>query len=139
MSYSVPGDFPPDPLLASGTFISSAGDGTLGSRAKQRPIQGGIGVSGSGESLRIGMVNGNDQVNPSPDSSSHQADSKLRKRAAPGDNWLPSGWRVEDKVRTSGATAGSVDKVKKSQLYSAFSMKFELCCFLKSIDWVFFD
>ncbi|KAG2299790.1 hypothetical protein Bca4012_011384 [Brassica carinata] len=36
---------------------------------------------------------------------------QTRKRAAPGDNnWLPPGWRVEDKVRTSGATAGSVDK-----------------------------
>ncbi|KAH0906816.1 hypothetical protein HID58_038643 [Brassica napus] len=49
-----------------------------------------------GESVRIGMSNGTEQT---------------RKRAAPGDsNWLPSGWRVEDKVRTSGATAGSVDK-----------------------------
>lgn len=52
-----------------------------------------------GESVRIGMSNGTEQT---------------RKRAAPGDsNWLPSGWRVEDKVRTSGATAGSVDKVYK--------------------------
>lgn len=112
MSDSVSGDFPPDPLLASGAFISSAGDGTLDSSSKRRPIQGGIGVSGSGESVRIGMANGTDQVNPSPDSSSHQAESKSRKRAAPGDNWLPPGWRVEDKIRTSGATAGSVDKVK---------------------------
>ncbi|CDY33033.1 BnaA10g12390D [Brassica napus] len=49
-----------------------------------------------GESVRIGMSNGTEQT---------------RKRAAPGDsNWLPPGWRVEDKVRTSGATAGSVDK-----------------------------
>ncbi|KAF3566696.1 hypothetical protein DY000_02017931, partial [Brassica cretica] len=49
------------------------------------------------ESVRIGMSNGTEQT---------------RKRAAPGDsNWLPPGWRVEDKVRTSGATAGSVDKV----------------------------
>ncbi|CAL9244241.1 unnamed protein product [Arabidopsis halleri] len=110
MSDSVSGDFPPDPLLASGAFISSAGDGTLDSSSKRRPIQGGIGVSGSGESVRIGMANGTDQVNPSPDSSSHQAESKSRKRAAPGDNWLPPGWRVEDKIRTSGATAGSVDK-----------------------------
>nr|VDD32717.1 unnamed protein product [Brassica oleracea] len=48
------------------------------------------------ESVRIGMSNGTEQT---------------RKRAAPGDsNWLPPGWRVEDKVRTSGATAGSVDK-----------------------------
>lgn len=46
-------------------------------------------------------------MNPSPDNS----ESKSRKRSAPLDNWLPPGWRVEDKVRTSGATAGTVDKV----------------------------
>lgn len=107
---SVAGDFPSDPLLASGTFISS--DTTVGdSSATRRPIQGGSGVIGSGESVRIGMSNGTDQVNPSPDNSAQQTESKSRKRAAPGDNWLPPGWRVEDKVRTSGATAGSVDKV----------------------------
>ncbi|KAL0750787.1 hypothetical protein Bca101_032790 [Brassica carinata] len=53
------------------------------------------------ESVRIGMSNGTEQT---------------RKRAAPGDsNWLPPGWRVEDKVRTSGATAGSVDKHVEGQ------------------------
>ncbi|KAL1208488.1 Methyl-CpG-binding domain-containing protein 6 [Cardamine amara subsp. amara] len=49
-------------------------------------------------------------MNPSPDTSVHQPESKSRKRPAPGDNWLPPDWRVEDRVRTSGATAGSVDK-----------------------------
>ncbi|CAN8248475.1 unnamed protein product [Cochlearia groenlandica] len=98
---SIAGDFPPDPLLASGSFISSAGDGTLDSDTKRRPIQGGFDMS-----------NGTDQaVNTSPDITAQQTESKSRKRAAPGDNnWLPPGWRVEDKVRTSGATAGSVDK-----------------------------
>uniref|UniRef100_A0A1J3CXG0 Methyl-CpG-binding domain-containing protein 6 n=1 Tax=Noccaea caerulescens TaxID=107243 RepID=A0A1J3CXG0_NOCCA len=102
---SVPGDFPPDPLLSTGSFISSttnAGDGALDSSAKRRPVKEGSGVIGSGESVRFGMSsNGKDQA---------QAESKSRKRAAPGDNWLPPGWTVEDKVRTSGATAGSVDK-----------------------------
>ncbi|WZZ31452.1 hypothetical protein YC2023_014853 [Brassica napus] len=64
--------------------------------ATQPPVQGG--------SEAIGM---SDQVNPSPANS----ESKSRKRSAPLDNsWLPPGWRVEDKVRASGATAGSVDK-----------------------------
>ncbi|CDY59223.1 BnaCnng34510D [Brassica napus] len=96
---SIPGDFPPDPLLSTGSFISSptpAADGALGSSATQPPVQGG--------SEAIGM---SDQVNPSPANS----ESKSRKRSAPLDNsWLPPGWRVEDKVRASGATAGSVDK-----------------------------
>ncbi|KAF8082702.1 hypothetical protein N665_0809s0005 [Sinapis alba] len=56
------------------------------------------------------MSNGTDEVNPPPDNSAHQSESKSRKRSAPLDNWLPDGWRVEDKVRTSGATAGVVDK-----------------------------
>ncbi|XP_013626860.1 PREDICTED: methyl-CpG-binding domain-containing protein 6-like isoform X1 [Brassica oleracea var. oleracea] len=56
------------------------------------------------------MSNGTEQVNPSPDISAQQSESKSRKRSAPLDSWLPDGWRVEDKVRTSGATAGSVDK-----------------------------
>ncbi|KAG2310949.1 hypothetical protein Bca52824_022506 [Brassica carinata] len=95
---SIAGDFPPDPLLSTGSFISSPtalGDGTLGSSATQPPIQGG--------SEAIGR---SDQVNPSPDNS----ESKSRKRSAPLDNWLPRGWRVEDKVRASGARAGIVDK-----------------------------
>ncbi|KAF8094816.1 hypothetical protein N665_0352s0024 [Sinapis alba] len=85
---SIAGDFLPDPLLSNGSFISSpttAGDGTLGNSATQPPIQ----------------------VNPSP---GQQSESKSRKRSAPLENWLPPGWRVEDKVRTSGATAGAVDK-----------------------------
>lgn len=94
---STAGDFPPDPLLSTGSFISSPtalGDGrTLGSSVTQPPVQGG--------SEAIGR---SDQVNPSPE-------SKSRKRTAPLDNWLPPGWRVEDKVRASGATAGTVDKV----------------------------
>ncbi|CAG7892231.1 unnamed protein product [Brassica rapa] len=100
---SIPGDFPPDPLLSTGSFISSptpAADGTLGSSATQPPVQR--------DSEAIGM---SDQVNPSPDNSG----SKSRKRSAPLDNsWLPPGWRVEDKVRASGAKAGSVDKVSTS-------------------------
>lgn len=56
------------------------------------------------------MSNGTEQVNPPPDH------SKSRKRSAPLDSWLPDGWRVEDKVRTSGATAGSVDKVYMKSL-----------------------
>ena len=65
------------------------------------------------ESVRIGMSNGTEQT---------------RKRAAPGDsNWLPPGWRVEDKVRTSGATAGSVDKVCISLLLRFVAITFTHC------------
>ncbi|XP_010541402.1 PREDICTED: methyl-CpG-binding domain-containing protein 5-like isoform X2 [Tarenaya hassleriana] len=103
MSASSPsdhGDFPPDPLLSSGSFISSnisTDAGNLDHGVKRQPIP-----------PRSGMSSGAD---PPKNTAQPAVESKTRKRAAPGDNnWLPPGWRVEDRVRTSGATAGSVDK-----------------------------
>ncbi|XP_010535494.1 PREDICTED: methyl-CpG-binding domain-containing protein 6 [Tarenaya hassleriana] len=115
MSASAPsdhgtGDFPPDPLLSSGSFIASAATtdaGDLDCGAKRRPIPS-VGVSGPSESVRSGMWNGRDRAE---NTAQPAAESKTRKRAAAGDsNWLPPDWRVEDRVRTSGATAGSVDR-----------------------------
>ncbi|GLT43320.1 hypothetical protein SLA2020_172800 [Shorea laevis] len=46
-----------------------------------------------------------------PENSVSPAESKSRRRVVvPAESWLPSGWIVEDRVRTSGATAGTVDK-----------------------------
>ena len=42
-------------------------------------------------------------------------------------SWLPPGWVVEDRIRTSGVTAGTVDKVAavRSQLISIFFIKLD--------------
>ena len=37
---------------------------------------------------------------------------KGKRKAPEGDmDWLPTGWTFEDRVRSSGATAGSIDRV----------------------------
>lgn len=42
--------------------------------------------------------------------------------SAEGEDWLPPGWIVEGRVRSSGASAGSTDKVDTvSQITSIFS------------------
>ncbi|KFK27470.1 hypothetical protein AALP_AA8G387500 [Arabis alpina] len=111
----VAGDFPPDPLLSSGSFISS--NTTPG--ANQGPFQG------------VRMSNGTDQVHPSPINWARQAESNSRKRAAPGDSWLPPGWRIEDKVRTSGATAGIRDRYYYSPGGHKFRSKTEVLHYLE--------
>ncbi|GLU11607.1 hypothetical protein SLE2022_283430 [Rubroshorea leprosula] len=46
-----------------------------------------------------------------PENSVSPAESRSRRRVVvPVENWLPPGWVVEDRVRISGATAGTVDK-----------------------------
>ncbi|GKV08111.1 hypothetical protein SLEP1_g19790 [Rubroshorea leprosula] len=46
-----------------------------------------------------------------PQNSASPAENKSRRRAVvPVETWLPPDWVVEDRVRTSGATAGLVDK-----------------------------
>ncbi|KFK27467.1 hypothetical protein AALP_AA8G387100 [Arabis alpina] len=95
---SLAGDFPPDPLLSSGSFNTTAGA---------------------------------DQVHPSPINWARQAESNSRKRAAPGDSWLPPGWRIEDKVRTSGATAGIRDRYYYSPGGHKFRSKTEVLHYLE--------
>ncbi|KFK33990.1 hypothetical protein AALP_AA5G087600 [Arabis alpina] len=57
------------------------------------------------------MSNDTDQVQPPPENTPPRVESKPRKRASPaGDNWLPPGWTTQEKVRTSGTKAGTVDK-----------------------------
>ncbi|XP_015873985.2 methyl-CpG-binding domain-containing protein 5 [Ziziphus jujuba] len=45
-----------------------------------------------------------------PENTEFQAGRGKRKVSEQEFNWLPSGWIVEDRVRSSGATAGTVDK-----------------------------
>ncbi|CAH2065183.1 unnamed protein product [Thlaspi arvense] len=56
------------------------------------------------------MPNGTDQVQPPSENTASPAESRSRKRASPGNDWLPPGWRTEEKMRTSGTKAGLVDK-----------------------------
>ncbi|MBA0844449.1 hypothetical protein Goarm_001546, partial [Gossypium armourianum] len=77
-----------------------------------------IDVNGQGKpaeptKARNGLIpNGSQPETPSRGSvnSSSSADSKVKRRVVAPETWLPPGWLIEDRVRTSGATAGLVDK-----------------------------
>ncbi|XP_022756606.1 methyl-CpG-binding domain-containing protein 5-like [Durio zibethinus] len=45
-----------------------------------------------------------------PDNSSSSAKPKVKRRVVAPETWLPAGWLIEDRVRSSGATAGIIDK-----------------------------
>ncbi|MBA0574614.1 hypothetical protein Golob_001804, partial [Gossypium lobatum] len=92
-----PADLPSDPLLKPGAFIDVNGQGKPAEPTKAR---NGL------------MPNGSQPETPSRGSvnSSSSADSKVKRRVVAPETWLPPGWLIEDRVRTSGATAGLVDK-----------------------------
>lgn len=74
-----------DPLLQSGAFIDA---------------------STMEESQEVGKA----QSNGTADGSAGRAKAKGSDPMSM--DWLPAGWRVEYKVRSSGATAGSTDRVR---------------------------
>ncbi|KAK6234861.1 Methyl-CpG DNA binding - like 9 [Theobroma cacao] len=84
-------DLTPDPLLKSGLFIDDNGQ-NRSSKPTNPP-------------------NGSSPYGAQPEArSSPLAVAKGKRRVVPPETWLPAGWLVEDRVRTSGATAGTVDK-----------------------------
>ncbi|KAJ4827366.1 hypothetical protein Tsubulata_014958 [Turnera subulata] len=86
-----------DPLLPRGSHIESTATGddksfTKGKSAKPKP-----------KPTQSNSTNGSEST----------AQTRPRRSVLPNAEsltWLPSGWEVEDRVRSSGATAGSVDR-----------------------------
>ncbi|OWM68803.1 methyl-CpG-binding domain-containing protein 6-like [Punica granatum] len=132
------GTLPPDPLLQSGCFIdatattsgetlvagadmpsSNGADAAtpIPGRRSDRAVRGSP-PSGAPKS----SSNGGEPVTATAESAadgSEDSKPKRRRRLTVGErrvaagetpDWLPSGWIVEDRVRSSGATAGLVDK-----------------------------
>ncbi|MBA0807286.1 hypothetical protein Gohar_023100 [Gossypium harknessii] len=100
-------DLPSDPLLKPEAFID-ANDQNQSAELSE-PSNGSIPNGAQSETPAQG-----------PDISSSSAEPKGKRRVlvAP-ETWLPAGWSIEDRVRSSGATAGTVDRVK-SQLSHDF-------------------
>ncbi|KAK2643073.1 hypothetical protein Ddye_024836 [Dipteronia dyeriana] len=126
-------DLPPDPLLDSGSFIypnsfaptttsastiTNSNDQTLNSNNNGEPIR-------DRQSTAPATSNGASESATTPEKtplrrsaaaqSGTTAEKPPHRRSAAAvstesPNWLPQGWKVEDRVRTSGATAGMVDK-----------------------------
>ena len=59
-----------------------------------------------------------------------------RKTPEPEMDWLPKGWSFEDRVRSSGATAGTTDRVSLLLLFISFPFPFPFRFSLLNCDWV---
>lgn len=97
-------NMPPDPLLDSGFFIDADPPATSGTTTTTTNDQ----ISKKRETIREqksanpDTANGKESV-PTPETS-------FTRRPTATEAWLPPGWEIEDRVRSSGATAGTVDK-----------------------------
>ncbi|KAK4852465.1 hypothetical protein QYF36_024405 [Acer negundo] len=125
-------DLPPDPLLDSGSFIyansfaptttsastiTNTNDQTLNNNNREpiRDRQSTAPATSNGASESATTPEKTPQRRSAAAQSGTTADKPLHRRSAvaastESPNWLPPGWKVEDRVRTSGATAGMVDK-----------------------------
>ncbi|KMT05243.1 hypothetical protein BVRB_7g173840 [Beta vulgaris subsp. vulgaris] len=109
----------PDPLLKPGAFIdpNPSSNGKKSSKRKSTSTVDSAALDTSQPSDQKNGVTSNGKKSSStvdPDSASVDAsqpsDQKGEIPATPRPDWLPSGWTFVERVRASGASAGSRDK-----------------------------
>ncbi|KAH7550054.1 hypothetical protein ACOSP7_024828 [Xanthoceras sorbifolium] len=121
-------DLPPDPLLDSGSFIdanpsaatsasftTATNDPTLDKREPIIDQESAAPANSNGAAESVTTPEKTPQRQSAAAESVTTPDKPPRRRSTAASsteslNWLPPGWKVEDRVRTSGATAGMVDK-----------------------------
>ncbi|XP_038893740.1 LOW QUALITY PROTEIN: methyl-CpG-binding domain-containing protein 6 [Benincasa hispida] len=146
---------PPDPLLDAGSFVDSSSSAlpapTLPSRDLDRtPRKKAESSSTPRSPLRAGPLNSfnlppdssaprngdspaTKKVSLSASSSRGTTDASLKSALSERPNWLPPGWVVQDRVRSSGATAGTVDKYYFDPISNRrFRSKIEVLYFLET-------
>ncbi|XP_062161031.1 methyl-CpG-binding domain-containing protein 5-like isoform X3 [Alnus glutinosa] len=96
-------DLPSDPLLDFDSFIDATATATGGHRTPEK-LRMHRSSSSASAFLASENSNGAEQNAASP------AGAQPRRAPAASPDWLPSGWSIEDRVRSSGATAGTVDR-----------------------------
>jgi hypothetical protein len=103
-------DIPPDPLLEFDNFINAT---ATGGHRTPKPLRVRRSSDGASASLAAENSNGADPVTttPTPENAASTAGAQPRPEQAAAPDWLPPGWLFEERVRSSGATAGAVDKV----------------------------
>lgn len=125
----------PDPLLKPGAFIdpNPSSNGKKSSKRKSTSTVDSAALDTSQPSDQKNGVTSNGKKSSStvdPDSASVDAsqpsDQKGEIPATPRPDWLPSGWTFVERVRASGASAGSRDKVFKDLI-----LNFKIFYFLK--------
>lgn len=105
-------DLPPDPLLEFDNFINATATAT-GGRGTPEPLRVRRSSEVASACLASENSNGADPVTttPAPQNVASTAGAQPRLSTAAAPDWLPPGWLFEERVRTSGATAGAVDRV----------------------------
>ncbi|XP_030966063.1 methyl-CpG-binding domain-containing protein 5-like isoform X2 [Quercus lobata] len=130
---------PPDPLLKSGTFIAVPQKGTTAEPPPPPPPQ----LRRSSDDavpacLAAEKSNGEappvaPAPAPAPGNAASLAETPPRRAPAAAPDWLPAGWMVEDRVRSSGVTAGTVDRYYFDSVSgSRFRSKKEVLYFLET-------
>ncbi|XP_030447253.2 methyl-CpG-binding domain-containing protein 5-like [Syzygium oleosum] len=145
------GAAPRDPLLQSGCFIDPADDDAAlapGDRegqngaaeeAEAAPISSRAPGSADGAATpqRPSSNGGAEAVPPTPENAGSADDPSSRRKTrvvlSETPDWLPAGWYVEDRVRTSGVTAGTRDKYYCDPVsHRVFRSKKEVLYFLET-------
>ncbi|GFZ17757.1 hypothetical protein Acr_26g0010270 [Actinidia rufa] len=108
---------PQDPLLQSGTFIEADLDPTAPTLTESQPDQNGVTETNQCEAPEPVSdepeLPANAVTTDATDGGSTPAEPKVTAQVtAPPErpSWLPEGWRVDYRVRSSGASAGTVDR-----------------------------
>ncbi|PSR89842.1 Methyl-CpG-binding domain-containing protein [Actinidia chinensis var. chinensis] len=108
---------PQDPLLQSGTFIEADLDPTARTLTESQPDQNGVTETNQCEAPEPVSdepeLPANAVTTAATDGGSTPAEPKETPQVtAPPErpSWLPEGWRVDYRVRSSGASAGTVDR-----------------------------
>ncbi|KAG7949787.1 hypothetical protein I3843_13G080400 [Carya illinoinensis] len=95
-----------DPLLRPGSYIDATVTGRDGTASMP-----GIRRSSDSSSPSLASKTSNGVDTPFPESTESPAGAQQRRGAAAAlPDWLPPGWSIEDRVRISGASAGTIDR-----------------------------
>ncbi|KAI5321990.1 PREDICTED: methyl-CpG-binding domain-containing [Prunus dulcis] len=119
-------DIPPDPLLRQGSFIDATTRTSNGQNVKeaQKPRR-------APEQSKCAEPATSGSGMENPDGGAGRV--KRKGFVEPLENWLPQGWSVEERVRASGATAGSTDRYYVDPVSGRrFRSKVEVLYFLET-------
>ncbi|KAJ0021430.1 hypothetical protein Pint_32378 [Pistacia integerrima] len=107
-------DFPPDPLLKSGSFITANSPTPTPTPNPTTTTTTATATAASTTTSAHTQNKKSPNQATSNGSESQSTPAKRRPSTVPPPEtleWLPSGWLVEDRVRSSGATAGLIDRI----------------------------
>lgn len=121
---------PADPLLDTGAYIDPGRNHSAAGAELPQPLpEFAPGVVIAAEPISM-YVPGEDSAEATPRAVRRRDPDEMLKRPS----WLPEDWRIDLKVRSSGATAGLIDRV--GFIYRSFV---EFFYFFWSIDCMFWS